>query len=422
MSSRAAVITGIGLVGPTGIGHEPFWDALQSGRSAVRAITRFDASEYPCRVAGEVDDAHLELLVEPRKLRTVPRATQLALAATTLAIDDARLDRRLLEPSATSVVIGTAMGGWSDAEAQAATFLERGARRVNPFIVSGSGNHGPGVEMAAAVRAQGPQLTFSAGCPSSLQAVAHSAAMIEAGLIDVCLSGGTEAPLSPLGFAALCRTRELATGSDAAIHASRPFDVRRTGMVLSEGSCVLVLEALEHAQRRGARIYASVSGGDGSCDAEGLHGLDSEGASGAAAIQRLLDRSKTTPRDLDYVCSHANSSAAFDRKDVAVLRKAFGDAFWEIPISSPKGVTGHAFGASGAFQVAATCLAIRNSRIPPTANLEQIDEACRARHVMGSCLDRAVNRALVTSYGYGGINSYLVLQAPLPAADSTRVD
>lgn len=411
MHSRGAVITGIGLLGPTGVGHVPFWKALKFGASSIRPIRRFDTTDYSCRVGGEVDDTAVISLVEPRQLRTFPRATQLAVAATTLALDDSHLDVGRLNPTRASVVLGTAMGGWSDAELQIATLLERGARRVNPFIVSGSGSHGPGVEIAALIGAQGPQLTFSAGCPSSLQAVAHGAAMIQAGMIDVCLTGGTEAPLSPLSFAGLCRSRELAIANEPPERASRPFDVRRTGMVLSEGSCILVLEAREHAERRGARIYATVSGGDGSCDAKGLHGLQADGTSGAEAIRRLLGRTGLLAEQIDYICSHANSSLGFDRKEVAVLSRALGNSFKRIPISSIKGVMGHAFGASGAFQTAATCLAICNGQIPPTANLEQVDDACQARHVAANCLDRPVHAALVTSYGYGGVNSYLLVRA-----------
>jgi 3-oxoacyl-[acyl-carrier-protein] synthase II len=422
MKSRDAVVTGIGLVGPTGSGHVRFWEMILQGQSAIRPIQRFDASSFGCRVAGEVPEAVLLELVESRKQRMAPRVSQLALAATHLALDDAGLDPDRIDSTALSVVIGTALAGWSDGEIQTAILLERGARRVNPFVTSGSGSHGPGAEIAAASRARGPQFTFAAGCPASLQAISHAAALVEMGSIDVCLSGGTEAPLSPLAFAALCRTNELSALNEPSSSASRPFDASHAGMVLSEGSCLLVIEAREHAERRGASIYATITGGGGSCDAEGLHGLDTTGATGAAALARLLKRANLAPQEVDYICAHANSSPAFDRKEIAVLRRALGQALDSVPLSSIKGVMGHPFGASGAFQVAAACLAIRDGCIPPTANLQEPANDCAARHVLGRSLNQRVCRALVTSYGYGGVNAYLLLAGPSADDQSKRVD
>ncbi len=411
MAARRAVITGIGLIGPTGVGHVPFWDAVRAGRSAIGPLRRFDPSLTPCRVAGEVDDEWLAERVDPRKRRTTTRASQLALVAADLAMSDGRLPQSLVLPEAFGVMVGTALGGWADGEQQAAILLERGARRVNPFIAAGAPNHGPGVEVAAAVGAQGPQCTFSTGCPSSLQAIAHGAALIESGIVDSCLVGGTEAPLSPVAFAGLTRTNELATGDDPA-RASRPFDGAHAGMVLSEGSAFLLLESSEQARGRGARIYATVLSGAFSCDAQGMYGAEASGNAAANAIRRLLTTTDTRPDDLDYICAHANSSPLFDRKEITVLTAALGEFLPGIPISSIKGVLGHPFGASGAFQAAAAALAISDGLIPPTANLDTPAPECRARHVQGSALTAALRRVLLTSYGYGGVNGYLLLGSP----------
>lgn len=408
MAIRRVAITGIGAIGPTGLGCEALWGAVRSGRSAIGELRRFDRGLTGCRVAGEVPEELLVELVEARKRRTATRASQLALIAADAALADARLPDGAIEPDALAVLVGTALGGWADAEQQSAILLERGARRVNPFVAAGAPNHGPGVEVAERVGAQGPQYTFSSGCPSSLQAIAHGAALIESGLADACLVGGAEAPLSPVVFAALGRTNELATSDDPGT-ACRPFDCTHAGMVLSEASGFLLLEAFDRAQARGASIYATVLGGAFSCDAQGMYGTDVSGVSGAQALRRLLSATATQPDEIDYICAHANSSPVFDRKEITVLSAALGECLPAIPISSIKGVVGHPFGASGALQTAVAALAIRDAVIPPTANLTTPAPECRAQHVMAEPLPRALRKVLITSYGYGGVNGYVLL-------------
>jgi act minimal PKS ketosynthase (KS/KS alpha) len=290
--------------------------------------------------------------------------------------------------------------------------LERGAKRVNPFLVAGAGNHGPGVEVATAVGAQGPQVTFSSGCPSSLQAIGHAANLIAAGTIDICLAGGTESPLSPVVVAALTRTQELSTTNDDPARASRPFDIRHNGMVLSEGSCFLVLESENSAAERGVHAYAEILGSRSSCDARGLYGVDPDGQAAARAVHGLLRACKMTPVEIDYICAHANGSPTFDTKETRVLKCAFGEFAAQTPISSIKAVLGHPFGAAGAFQTAACALAFEHQVIPPTHNLDTPDPQCDLAHVARIPRESSVATALVTSYGYGGLNSYLLLRKP----------
>ena len=409
---RRVVVSGIGLIGPTGVGVPAFWQSIVEGRSGIGRITRFDPTSYACRVGGEVLDLSYEELLDPRKLRTATHATQMALAATELALRDARLATDYYAPELIGVCIGTALGGWREAEQQHAVLLERGVRRVNPFIANGTPNHASGAEIASAVKVQGPQWTFSTGCPASLQAITHGAALVASGDVDMCLAGGTESPLIPLVIAGMGRTQELATLNDDPQHASRPFDCGHTGMVLSEGSCILVLEAEEQARRRGVAPYVRVLGGTTSSDGSGLYELDRSGEPGARAIHRLLTRHGLAAMDIDYVCAHANSSPAFDRKETATIKRAFGDCAGRIPVSSIKGVLGHPFGASGAFQVAATAMAIRHQLVPPTHNLEAPDDECDLDHVPGAPRAARIRRGLVTSYGYGGLNSYLLVTEP----------
>jgi len=407
---RRVGITGIGIVSPLGVGIDQFWNGLIEGRSPFRRISRFDASTYPCQVAGEVDDAIYEELIDPRKARTVTHATRLALAASELALRDARLPRDHYAPYASGVAVGTALGGWADAERQVGIMAERGARRANPFVLSGAGPHGPAVEVAAAIGAQGANAAFASGCPASLQAIGHGVTLVSSGALDVCIAGGTESPLSPTTFASLCRTQELSPEIDDPTQASRPFDEQHSGIVLSEGSCFLVLEAIDSAVERGAKIYAEVSDAVSSCDAKGLYHFDPSGEAGARAIFGLLQRHGVGATEIDYVCAHANSAPRFDHKETLVLKLAFGECAARLPVSSIKAILGHPFGASGAFQVAASALGICRGTIPPTHNLKKPAAGCDLDYVPSVPRNIAIRNAIVTSYGYGGINSYLLVK------------
>lgn len=411
-----AVITGIGLVGPTGFDVRGFWDSILSGPACVRRITRFDPSSYSSQIAAEVPDRRYEELIDPRKIRTTTHVTRMALAAAEFAVRDARLSTRWDDPTRVGVIVGTSLGGQYEAEQQHAVFLERGARRVNPFIANGTPNHAAGAEVAGALGAQGPQMTFSSGCVSSLQALGHAAMLISMGEVDVCLAGGFESPIAPMIMAGMGRTQELSTRNDDPQHASRPFDAEHAGIVLGEGSCFVVLESAAAAAARGVDPYAAVLGSASSCDGGGLFAIDESGRPGANAIRRLLARAGLTITDVDYVCSHANASPTFDRKETSVMKAAFGDHAHRLAVSSIKGVIGHPFGASGAFQTAASALAIRHQTIPPTHNLVTPAPQCDLDYVPGEPRRGAVRTALVTSYGYGGLNSYLLLAAPAGVA------
>ena len=409
---RRVAITGIGLIGPTGTGTQPFWQALIDQQAAIRRVSRFDPTSYPCQVAGEIPDQTYEELFEPRKKRSTSHVTQMGIAATELALRDARAATRSYAPERIGVSIGTALGGWRDGEQQHAILLERGARRVNPFIANAAGNYGIAIEIAAMLNAQGPHATFCSGCPASLQAVGYAALLVASGRVDLCITGGSESPLSPLVFAGMCRTLELAPDNGVPEKASRPFDRGHCGIVLSEGACIIVVEPLELALERGAKVYAEVLGEASSCDGAGIYSVDATGTAGARGMQHALSIAGVPAARIDYICSHANSSPMFDRKEALVLRAGLGAHASDVPISSIKGVMGHPFGASGAFQVAATSLAIQEGLIPPTTNLDDPDPECALQHVRGKPTRRDIHAALITSYGYGGVNDFLVLGHP----------
>lgn len=405
------VVSGIGLIGPTGLGIDAFWTALLEGRSGVRRIRRFDTTSYPCQVGGEVDDDWYADLLPPHLARHGTHVAQLAVAATELALRDARFSPPANGPAdSLGVAIGTALGGLREGHQQHAVLLERGARRVNPFVTNSVPNHAAAAEVATYAGACGPQLTYSTGCAASLQAITHAAHLIAAGELEACLAGGSESPLSPLVIAGMGRTHELAKDSDDPTRASRPFDRTHNGMVLSEGSCVLLLESLESAQRRGAIVYAEVLGGRSACDAAGLYQLDTGGNVAARCLQQLLGQHRLEAGDVHWISSHANSSPGFDRKEARVVKQAFGEFAARIPVSSIKAILGHPFGAAGAFQTAAACLALREQIIPPTHHLDDPDDDCDLDHVPNVPRPAALQHVVVTSYGYGGVNSYLLLR------------
>lgn len=408
LEATTPVVTGVGVVHPAATTPEALWKVALSGPSSISTIRRFEAATYDCRIAGQVDDSELESAITPRKRRTSTHVAQLALAAAARSASNAGICTT--NSGNVGVCVGTALGGWTQAEQQYSLLMQNGARRINPFVATGASHFAPSIEIADAFQASGPNYTFSSGCPASTQAISFAAELVRNGSTDSCLCGGSESPVSPMIVASLSRTGELSRRNDSPNSASRPFDRGHDGLVLSEGSCFLVLESASSALGRGAKILAAIVGSGGSCDANGMFQTPASHDRAATGLWKALASAKITPDQIDYVCAHANSSPAFDRKEVLVLKKAFGEFAAKIPVSSIKGVLGHPFGASGAFQTAAAAMAIQNDLIPPTHNLEEPDPECDLDLVIGEPRKKTVRHALVTSYGYGGINSYLLLR------------
>ena len=408
---RAVAVTGIGVVAPTGIGKESFWSRILQGPSAVDRITRFDCSTFSTRIAAEVRDPSYRELIPPAKLRNTPLATQYAMAATALALRDASVAVEQYDPLRRGVVLGTSIGGWHEALQQHAVLAEKGAGRVNPFMLNGSANHGAAVEVAVIAQAKGTHATFSTGCCGSTHAIGHAADLVALGELDFCVTGGTEAPISPIVVAAMSRLRELSEANDSPAEASRPFDCAHEGFVLGEGSAILILEECDHARRRGAPVYAEILGHASGVDAADPFRVDGSGDVGVAALEACLRKSELTAEQIDYVCANANASPHLDRKESNVLRRVFGAHLARLPVSSIKAVIGHPFGASGAFQTAAVCLAIQHHQIPPTHNIVMPDPECNLDVVPNVPRRASIRHAVVSSHGFGGLNAYIALRA-----------
>ena len=407
---RRVVITGIGLISPIGIGKEAFWQSLVEGRSGIRRLTRFDPSGYDCQIAGEISDDSYKNLIEPKRLRRMTHVAQLAVAGARMALEDAGLSPSWHSPHAVGVIIGTSVGSLKDGVEQQAILLERGANRINPFLTAALHINAISAEVAITVRAQGLAFTVAGGCASSLCSIGVTSDMIRSGVLDVCLTGGAESPLFPLTFAALCRTQELATLNDAPQRASRPFDQAHGGLVVSEGSCILVLEERAHAERRGAHIYGEILGYALGCEAYEAFGLEPTGESAAQILLDALSRARITPEEIEWVNAHGSSCPNWDRKETRILKKALGASAYSIPISATKSVMGHTFGAAAAFQVASAVLAMQAGWLPPTINLETPDPECDLDYVPNKARPLTPQICLVNSFAYGGINSFLLLR------------
>jgi 3-oxoacyl-[acyl-carrier-protein] synthase II len=407
---RRVVITGLGIISPLGTGKEPFWQSLVEGRSGIRRLTRFDPTGYDCQIGGEIPDASYKDLIEPKRLRRMTNAAQLAVSGAQMALADAGLSSAWPNPHSAGVIVGTSVGNLKDGLEQQSILLERGASRINPFLSLSLHVNSISAEVAIAARTQGLAFTVAGGCASSLCAISTAADMIRSGTLDVCLTGGTESPLFPLTFASLCRTQELATLNESPQQASRPFDQAHNGLVVSEGSCILVLEERIRAEKRGAPIYGEILGYALGCEAYEAFGLEPSGESAVYTLQEALARAHMTATEIEWVNAHGSSCPNWDRKETHILKKALGEAAYSIPISATKSVMGHTFGAAASFQVASAVLAMQYGMLPPTINLDTPDPECDLDYVPHHARPLTPQTCLINAFAYGGLNSFLLLR------------
>jgi len=406
------VVTGLGIVSPLGIGWEETWRAALAGRSGAGAITRFDASGLACRIACEVHGFEPEDFVDRRSARRMDRASQMAVAAGRLALDDAGL-AITGDGARAGAVIATGNGGSESFEENHRALLERGAERSSPvmvpiMIVNMSAGH---VSMQLGLR--GPTTCVVTACASGNHAIADAVAAVQRGAADVMLAGGTEAGVTPFCMAGLDATRALSRRNDDPEGASRPYDSGRDGFVAAEGAGVLVLESLEHARDRGAQIVCELRGYGASADAYHLTDPEPSGRWQLAAMRQALATGGLAAEDVDYVNAHGTSTPAGDPVEVSAIRQLVGEERAPaVRVSSTKSMHGHGMGAAGGFETVLTALAIREGAIPPTINLGELDPACAGvDHVANEARRGPVRVALSNSFGFGGHNGVIALAA-----------
>ncbi|OPZ73838.1 MAG: 3-oxoacyl-(acyl-carrier-protein) synthase 2 [Firmicutes bacterium ADurb.Bin456] len=407
---KRVVITGLGIISPVGTGLKKFWSSLIGGVSGIGPVTRFDPTNFKTKIAGEVSDFEPSGYVDRKEARRMDRFTQFAVAATGMAIEDAALDLETANRDRIGVILGSGIGGIETLEEQARVLEERGPGRVSPlFVPMMIANMGAG-QVAINYRLRGPNITSVSACASSSNAIGDAFKMLQWGHADVMITGGTEAPITPLAMAGFCSMKAMSTRNEDPERASRPFDNNRDGFVVGEGAAILVLETLEHAQARGARIYAELAGYGSSCDAYHITAPDPEGGGAANSMLAAIADAGIGFEAVDYINAHATSTPPGDIAEVKAIKTVFGKHAFRLAVSSTKSMTGHLLGAAGGLEAMACVLALHNGIIPPTINLEQPDPQCDLDFVPNTARQAIINVALSNSFGFGGHNATLILK------------
>ncbi|WNF30942.1 beta-ketoacyl-[acyl-carrier-protein] synthase family protein [Streptomyces sp. C11-1] len=415
---RRVVITGIGVTAPGGKSPKEFWKLLTDGRTATRRISFFDPSPFRSQIAAEVDfDAELSGL-GPQEIRRMDRAAQFAVVTARDAVADSGLEFAALVPQRTGVTIGSAVGATTGLDQEYRTVSDGGRLELvdHAYAVPHLYNHmvpsSFATEVAWAVGAEGPSTVVSTGCTSGLDAVGYAADVIREGSADVMIAGATDAPISPITVACFDAIKATTPRNDDPEHASRPFDASRNGFVMGEGSAVFVLEELDSARARGARIYAEVAGFATRSNAFHMTGLRPDGAEMAEAIRVALDEARLNPEDIDYINAHGSGTKQNDRHETAAFKRSLGEHAHRTPVSSIKSMVGHSLGAIGSIEIAASVLAMTHDVVPPTANLHNPDPECDLDYVPLTARDWKTDSVLSVGSGFGGFQSAMVLAKP----------
>ena len=407
--SRRVVVTGLGLTSPVGNEIDTFWSSLCSGKSGIGPVTLFDTTEYPCKIAGEVKDIDFSQYVDVKEVKRTDRAILLAIVAAKKALDNSALDMSSLDMERCGTIIGSGIGGLSTLETEHSKLVQRGPNRVSPFLIPMMIPDMSAGMVSISSGFKGPNYAVVSACASGAHSIGDAFMMIKCGLVDLVMAGGTEAVITPLAFAGFCSMKALSTRNENPTKASSPFDVKRDGFVMGEGSGIIILESLEHALARKAKIYAEMLGYGASGDAYHLSAPAPEGAGAQTAIRMALSSANLKPSQIDYINAHGTSTPLNDKLESNAIRKVFGEAADSVAISSTKSMTGHLLGASGAIEFIASVLAIKNETIPPTINYENPDPECDLNYTPNVAVKKKIRYALSNSFGFGGHNACLAL-------------
>ena len=410
MSRRRVVVTGVGLVSPLGVGTRATWEGLCAGRSGIGAITRFDASAFAARIAGEVKDFDPLDFIGRKDVKKMDVFIQYAIAASEFALCDAGLRTdRPLGPRA-GVFIASGIGGFSTIEREHRALLAGGPRKISPFFIPSAIINLAAGQVSIRFGAQGPNSATCTACSASAHAVGDAFEIVRRGAADVMIAGGSEAAITPMGVGGFAAMRALSTRNDEPERASRPFDRERDGFIIGEGAGVIVLEERDRARRRGVPIHAEIVGYGMSADAYHVT-APAEDADGAVrAMQAALDDAGVGPSAVDYVNAHGTSTRYNDKLETLAIRKCFGSHAQSLPISSTKSMTGHLLGAAGGLEAGIAALAVRDQVLPPTINLEYPDPDCDLDYVPNRKRNAALTYALSNSFGFGGTNASLLFK------------
>jgi 3-oxoacyl-[acyl-carrier-protein] synthase II len=411
-SDRRVVITGMGVVTPIGSNLETFWSNLKNGVSGIGLIEGFDTTGYDCRIAGEVRDFDPKpFFKNPKDVRRTDRFTQLSMAAAKMAMEDGGVEVEKLQRDRFGVIVSSGIGGLRTLQDQHTVLMTKGPSRNSPFTIPMLISNMASGMISMEYGLQGPNMCIVTACATSNNAIGESWRIIKFGDADIFLAGGSEASIVAIGLAGFSAMRALSTRNDEPKRASRPFDRDRDGFVMSEGAGVVVVEELEHAKARGAKIYCELAGYGLSADAYHMTAPPPDGEGAARAMRMALKHAKISPDQVDYINAHATSTDIGDICETRAIKEVFGEHAYKVSISATKSMTGHLLGGAGAVEMAACALSIRDSVIPPTINLENPDKACDLDYTPNVAREKKVRVALNNAFGFGGHNATLVATA-----------
>ena len=406
---RRVVITGIGMISPLGIGNEPTWQALLAGRSGVGRITKFDASAFPCQIAGEVHGFEPERWIEKKEVKKSDTFIHYAVAASQMAIDDSGIDTKSEDSDRLGVVIGSGIGGLPLIEEMHRKMLERGPSRISPFFIPGLIVNLAAGQVSIRFNARGPNSAPATACATGAHAIGDACRVIRYDEADVMIAGGSEAVITPLAVGGFSAMRALSTRNDDPEHASRPWDLERDGFVMGEGSGIVILEERERAIARGAKIYCEVTGYGMSSDAYHITSPAEDGSGMMRVMQRALKDAGLEPKDIQYINAHGTSTQVGDKTETVAIKRVFGDGAYKIAVSSTKSMTGHLLGAAGGLESAITALSVKTGIIPPTINYTTPDPACDLDYVPNASREARIDVALSNAMGLGGHNGCVLV-------------
>ena len=407
---QRVVITGLGAVTPIGNDIKTFWENIKNGVSGVDIVTRFDISDYKCKVGAEVKDFNPEDFCDKKEAKRMDRYTQYAIAASSMAVENAKLNLEEVDHERMGVIIGSGIGGMETFEAQAKVINEKGPGRVSPFFIPMMISNMAAGQVAIKTGAKGVNYGVVSACASSSNAIGDAFRLIAAGDADVIIAGGAEAAITPLSYAGFCSMKALATNNDEPKKASCPFTAKRTGFVMGEGAGSLVLESLEHAKARGANILAEIVGYGATDDAYHVPAPAPDGEGGARAMALAVKNAGIKPEEVSYINAHGTSTEYNDKYETQAIKTVFGENAYNIPVSSTKSMTGHLLGAAGAVEAIVCVLSIKDSFIPATINYEEKDPECDLDYVPNEGRNKEVRYALSNSLGFGGHNASLLFK------------
>lgn len=409
MEKRRVVITGMGVVAPNGIGIDAFWDSLVHGRSAVRRITHFDPSSYPSQIAAEVPDFDPTDYMDPKTAKRLGKFAQFALAASRLAVEDSNIDFSKIDPYRVGVYIATGIGGGDYIETQYMIFIEKGLKRISPYTALAVCSHSAAGVISKEYGLKGPNTTISAGCNSGLDATLLAFNTIRYGDADMILVGAGEAPITPYSYGIFCAGGFLSRENREPKKALKPYDINSDGTVLGEGGALIIMEELQHAEKRGAKIYGEFLGYSSVNDACNLFEIEKNGATLSKGIEQSLKNSKLKPQDIDYINAHGNGILEYDVNETLAIKKVFGELAYQIPINSIKPITGQSFSVTGILQIITCLLVINRNIIPPTINHNNPDSHCDLDYVPNKFRIGKVNYALMNAHGFGGSHTIAIV-------------